>query len=172
MRVQISQNASSPPPQGMSSLGMRGEGESRVKDEQFYEFFPDEPPCSVAMRKVKKRRRLLACCRSQATAITGHSPASSCSWGKGCPPTTTPLGMRTSPPSTQPLLTVCISTSKYFFWTGIFGSKTLQRKEIRRTVREALKKLVKSRKKSLIGAGARGVGGVRSPNFYRTQVRS
>ena len=100
MKVQISQNASSPPPQGMSSLGMQ----SRVKYEQFYEFFPHKLPCSVAMWKVKKRRRLLACCRSQATAITGHSPASSCSWGKGCPPT--PLGMRTPLPTIQPLFTV------------------------------------------------------------------
>ena len=128
MRVQISQNASYPPPQGMSSLGMRGEGESGVKDEQFYEFFPDMSPCSVAMRKVKKRRRLLACCPSQATAITGHSPASSCSWGKGCPH---PPLHEDTPASAQPPFTVCAPTylisSKEYRWPGLVCQKTWQR---------------------------------------------
>ena len=127
MKVQISQNASSPPPQGMSSLGMRGEGELRVKYEQFYEFFPDKSPCSVAMRKVKKRRRLLACCPSQATAITGHSPASSCSWGKGCPYPPRHEDTPALPVPSPLLLYVPPHTSnEEYRWPGLVCQKTWQ----------------------------------------------
>ena len=80
-------------------------------------FLTGDVHCSVAMRKVAKRRCSLfatghpTCYRPpqyvyrppQATGITGHSPASSCSWGKGCP---SPLLVPPSPKDTAADLTV------------------------------------------------------------------
>ena len=76
----------SPPP---FTLTWYAKGRGVVRDANFYDFFPDRPARSLFSVDAESQESgvLAAACwwPPQATRITGHSPASSCSWGKGCP---------------------------------------------------------------------------------------